>query len=161
MSEKTDSTTTVGTFNHRQRLFNRYIIFILIDLTILGFFNQYWDHVYIETFTIALLTAVLLQFLMQATIQIEHYAATFFETKMGIKSKAFRVFSAWVIMFVSKLVILELINLSFGDSVVFSGPIHGLVAFIVVVLVMVVVEQLVVKIYKSLADKEMKGDDLK
>ena len=161
MSEKTDSTAIAGTFNHRQRLFNRYIIFILIVVTVRGFLNQYWDLVYIETFTIALLTAVLLQFLMQATIQVEHYAATFFETKMGIKSKSFRVLSAWAIMFVSKLIILELINLSFGDTVVFSGPIHGLVAFIVVVAVMIVIEQLVVKIFKSLADEEMQDNDLK
>ncbi|PHS35554.1 MAG: hypothetical protein COB07_13065 [Sulfurovum sp.] len=153
MSEEIQQTTLTEPYNSRQKLFNKYIVFILINLTVLGFFNQYWDYLYIETFTIALLTAVLLQFLMQGALKIEHLAAHFFESKMGIKSKAFRAFSAWVIIFISKLVILEAINLFFGESVVFSGPIHGLVAFLIVVIVMIIVEQIVAWIYRSLADK--------
>lgn len=156
MSEEIQQSTITETYNRRQKTFNRYIVFILIDLTVLGFFNQYWEYVFIETFSIAFLTAVLLQFLMQAALQIEHFAAHFFETKMGITSKAFRGVSAWVIIFISKLVILEAINLFFGESVVFSGPIHGVVAFIIVVLVMVIAEQSIGWIYRSLADKEKK-----
>ena len=156
MSEEIQQTTITETANRRQKIFNKYIVFILIDLTVLGFFNQYWEYVFIETFTIALLTAVLLQFLMQGALQIEHLAAHFFEKKMGITSKAFRGFSAWAIIFISKLVILEAINLFFGDSVVFSGPIHGVLAFIIVVIVMVIVEQSVGWIYRSLGDKETK-----
>lgn len=157
MSEEIQQTTITETNNRRQKIFNKYIVFILIDLVVLGFFNQYWEYVFIETFTIALLTAVLLQFLMQGALQIEHLAAHFFEKKMGITSKAFRGFSAWAIIFISKLVILEAINLFFGDSVVFSGPIHGVVAFIIVVIVMVIVEQSVGWIYRSLGDKETKS----
>jgi len=62
--------------------------------------------------------------------------------------------SAWTIIFVSKLVILEAINLSFGDSVVFSGPIHGLVSFLTVVIVVIIAEQLIAWIYRSLADPD-------
>jgi len=156
MSEEIPQTSLTETHNRRQKVFNKYIVFILIDLTVLGFFNQYWEYVFIETFTIALLTAVLLQFLMQGALQIEHLAAHFFEVKMGITSKAFRGFSAWVIIFISKLVILEAINLLFGDSVVFSGPIHGVIAFIIVVIVMVIAEQIIAWIYRSLADKKIK-----
>ena len=156
MSEEIPQTSLTETHNRRQKVFNKYIVFILIDLTVLGFFNQYWEYVFIETFTIALLTAVLLQFLMQGALQIEHLAAHFFEVKMGITSKAFRGFSAWVIIFISKLVILEAINLLFGDSVVFSGPIHGVIAFIIVVIVMVIAEQIIAWIYRSLADKKTK-----
>jgi len=156
MSEEIQQTTITTTYNRRQKIFNKYIVFILIDLTVLGFFNQYWEYVFIETFTIALLTAVLLQFMMQGALHLEHLAAHFFETKMGITSKAFRGISAWMIIFVSKLVILEAINLFFGDSVVFSGPIHGVLAFIIVVIVMVIAEQSVSWIYRSLGDKETK-----
>lgn len=156
MSEEIQQTTITETYNRRQKIFNKYIVFILIDLAVLGFFNQYWEYVFIETFTIALLTAVLLQFLMQGALQIEHLAAHFFEKKMGITSKAFRAFSAWGIIFISKLVILEAINLLFGDSVIFSGPIHGVVAFIIVVIVMVIAEQSIGWIYRSLGEKETK-----
>ncbi|WP_415408049.1 hypothetical protein ACLHDG_05820 [Sulfurovum sp. CS9] len=136
----------------RQQLFIKYTIVVLVDLTVLNLFNQYWDYVFIETFMISLLTATLLQFLMQVAIKIEHYAADFLETKMGLTSKIYRVVSAWTILFISKLVILEAINLSFGDSVVFSGPIHGVVSFLAVVIVIIIAEQLIAWIYRSLSD---------
>ncbi len=51
-----------GSFSKRQQLFIRYTLAVLVDLTVLNLFNEYWNFVYIEFFTISLLTAVLLQF---------------------------------------------------------------------------------------------------
>ena len=42
-----------------------------------------------------------------------------------------RVFTTWLILFVSKLIILQAISLAFGDSVIFSGALHGMAAFII------------------------------
>ena len=148
MSQEKQKFTAYGS---RQQLFLKYTLVVLIDLVVLGLFNQYWDYVFIETFTIALLTAILLQFLLQVAIKIEHYVADLLERK-GFTSKAHRAISAWAVLFVSKLVILEAINLSFGDSVVFSGPINGVVAFLTVVIVIIIAEQLIARIYRSLAD---------
>ena len=148
MSKEKQKFTAYGS---RQQLFIKYTLVVLIDLVVLGLFNQYWDYVFIETFTIALLTAILLQFLLQVAIKIEHYVADLLERK-GFKSKSHRAISAWAVLFVSKLVILEAINLSFGDSVKFSGPIHGVVAFLTVVIVIIITEQLIAWIYRSLAD---------
>jgi hypothetical protein len=89
--------------------------------------------------------------LLQITIAIEHRVANFFKEKSGIKAKILRGLSTWAIIFGSKLVILEAINISFGSSVLFSGPIHGLVAFILVVIVIIVTEQIFLWIYRSLA----------
>jgi hypothetical protein len=141
----------VGSFSRRQYLFFRYTFFVLIDLTVLNLFNQYWDLVFIEHFSISLLAALLLQVLLQITIAIEHRVANFFKQKSGIKAKVLRGLSTWGILFGSKLVILEAINISFGSSVLFSGPIHGLVAFILVVIAIIVAEQIFLWIYRSLA----------
>lgn len=141
-----------GTFTKRQQLFLRYTYMLLVDLTVLNLFNQYWDNVYIETFSISLLTAVLLQILLKASIALEHYAAGFFEGMSGLKAKISRVFTTWVILFVSKLVILQAISFAFGDSVMFSGPVHGLVAFITVIVAIIAAEQLLFFIYRSLAN---------
>lgn len=141
----------VGSFSKRQRLFIRYTFAVLVDLTVLNLFNEYWDFVYFEYFTISLLTAVLLQFLLQVTIVIEHRVADYFKAKTGLRAKVLRGLSTWAILFASKLVILEAINFAFGDSVVFSGPIHGLVAFIIVVIAIIIVEQAITRIYNSLA----------
>jgi len=135
----------VDSFSTKQRLFMRYFTAILIDLTVLNLFVEYWDNVVIDSFTISLFAAVVLQVLLKATIALEHYVGNYFKTKTQ------RILSAWAILFVSKIIILEVINLAFGDSVLFLGAIHGLVAFIVVVIVMLVAEQAIVKFYQSLA----------
>jgi len=140
-----------GSFSKRQQLFFKYSFFILVDFTVLGLFSQYWELVYIESFSTALLAAVLLQILLQITIAIEHRVASRFKDKPGIKAKIQRGLAAWAILFGSKLVILEAINISFGSSVLFSGPVHGLVAFIVVVVGIIVAEQLFSWAYRSLA----------
>ena len=155
MSQDTQSTQTSKSYSLKQLLFLKYTLVVLIDLAVLGLFNQYWDLVFIETFTIAIFTAMLLQLLMQIAIKIEHIAADyFFGGKTGTRIKVMRGVSAWAIIFVSKLVILEAISLSFGDSVVFSGPIHGLVSFLTVVIVIIIAEQAVMWIYRSLGDSE-------
>lgn len=140
-----------GAFSRRQQLFFRYTFFVLIDLTVLNLFNEYWENVFIETFSISLLVALLLQVLLQLTIVIEHRVAEYFKKKTTLKAKILRALSTWAILFSSKLIILEAINLSFGKSIVFSGPIHGLVAFIIVVIAILSAEQILLKIYRSLA----------
>jgi len=142
---------SVGSFNRRQQLFLRYIFGVLVDLTVLNMFNEYWDLVFIELFSISLLTAILLQFLLQVTIHIEHRTAEYFKKHPGVKGKVYRGFATWAILFISKLVILEAINFAFGDSVVFGGPFHGLVSFIVVVVAIMAAEKLLLWVYRSLA----------
>ena len=56
----------------RQGRFIRYMLLVLVDLTVLNLFVQFWDRVVIDSFTISLFTAALLQVLLKATIAIEH-----------------------------------------------------------------------------------------
>ncbi len=157
MSQEKQPSATTKSFSLRQLLFLKYTFFVLVDLAVLGLFNQYWELVYIETFTVAILTAMLLQFLLQLALKVEHIAADyFFGGKTGTHIKVMRGVSAWAIIFVSKLVILEAISLAFGDSVVFSGPVHGVVSFIVVVVGIIVAEQAFLWIYRSLGDSDVK-----
>ena len=141
-----------GSFTRRQQLFLRYTYMVLVDLTVLNLFNEYWDLVYIESFSISLLTAILLQVLLKASIALEHYAAKLFENMSGVKAKLFRALTTWLILFVSKLVILQAISYTFGDNVTFSGPVHGLVAFIIVIVAIIAAEQLLFFIYRSLGN---------
>jgi hypothetical protein len=138
-------------FSNRQQLFVRYFTAVLVDLTVLNLFNQYWDLVVVDTFMISLLAAVLLQVLLKVTLAIEHRIAAHFKAQSGTRAKILRVLSAWTILFGSKLLILEAIDLAFGDSVEFGGPVHGLVAFIVVVIAILGAEALIKWVYDSLA----------
>jgi len=138
-------------FSRHQRIFTRYTLAILLDLTVLNLFNEYWSYVSISDFSISLLAAILLQLLLQITIKVEHYIANYFKKIQGLKAKILRVLSTWLILFISKLAILELITIAFEDKVVFSGAIHGLVAFIIVVLAIILTEETFIRIYRRLA----------
>ena len=62
-----------------------------------------------------------------------------------------RFFSAWVVLFGSKFVILEAIDLVFGESLRFLGALHGLVTLIVVIVAMLAAEELVLRFYRRLS----------
>jgi hypothetical protein len=140
-----------GSFTRRQQIFVRYVFFVLIDLAVINLFNEYWSNVSIDGFSVSLLTALLLQVLLQATIFVEHRVANIFKGAANVKAKVLRVLSTWAILFISKLVILGAINIAFGDSVLFGGPLHGLVAFIVVVIAIIIAEQVFLRVYRLLA----------
>ena len=136
--------------SNRQRLFMRYFTAILIDLVILNLFVEYTDKVFVDSFTISILAAVLLQVLLKLTIAVEHRVAVYFKARPGGFMKFMRFFCAWLVLFGSKFVILEAIVFAFGDSVRFEGRFHGLITLIEVVLVMLLVEELVVRFYRRL-----------
>ena len=138
-------------FSTHQQMFVRYFTSILIDLTVLNFFDEFWAYVKIESFTISLFTAVLLQVLLKLTIAFEHRIANYFKEKAGIKAKIQRLLLTWAIMFSSKFVIMEAVDFAFGDKVVFGGPFHGLAAFFILVIVMLIAEHAIVKLCHSLA----------
>lgn len=74
----------------KQHLFIKYSFFVLVDLTVLNLFNEHWDFVYIEFFSISLLAALLLQFLLKVTLKIEHHVAEHFKKTPGAKGKVLR-----------------------------------------------------------------------
>ena len=134
----------------RQRVFMRYLTVTLVDLAVLGLFAEFWEHVVVTSFTVMLLAAVVLQVLLKLTIVVEHRVAAFFNARPGGFNKFMRFFTAWLILFGSKFAILEAVVFAFGDRISFGGPFHGVVALIAVVVVMLVVEALLVKLYRSL-----------
>jgi len=150
----TASTSIWETFEHtpslRQRRFMRYLTATLVDLAVLGLFAEYWEYVSVNSFTIMVLAAVLLQILLKLTIVLEHKVAAFFNARPGGFNKFMRFFTAWLILFGSKFAILEALVLAFGDRISFGGPFHGVVVLIAVVVVMLVVEAVLVKLYRSM-----------
>lgn len=135
----------------RQKAFLRYYTGTLIDLVVLGLFSEWSDKVEVDSFSIALLAAVLLQALLKGTIAVEHWVASHFKGKTGGWWKFGRYFCAWLVLFGSKFVILEALTLAFGDRVKFEGVLHGLVWLIIVVVVMLVAEEIMVRVYRRLA----------
>ena len=138
---------------NKQRLFVRYYTGVLMDLVVLNLFAEYWKNVYVDTFTTSLLAAIVLQVLLKLTVAVEHRVGAYFKDKPGGWMKFLRFFFAWLVLFGSKFVILEAITQLFGEDVRFYGMFHGIVALIVVVVVMLVAEEAIVRLYRKLGDK--------
>ena len=142
-----ESDELLATPTLRQRRFLRAVLFTLIDLTVLNLFAQYWGLITITSFSVSLLTAILLQSLLKTTLAIEHRIADYFRPREGRGAVVGRVLATWVVLFSSKFVILEVVDIVLGDRV----DLGGLIPFILLVVVMLAAEAIVDRIYKALA----------
>ena len=124
-----------------------------MDLTVLNFFDEYWSEVEIDSFTTSLLAAGLLQLLLKLTLAVEHRTANYFKDQTGKSALAKRLFASWLILFGSKFVILEVVNLVFGARVEFGG----VIPFIVVVFAIMITELIIGRIYLTLANDESRA----
>ena len=135
----------------RQRLFLLFFAGTLIDLVVLGLFDDYSEHVYVKDFTTLLLASVAMQILLKLTIAVEHRVLALFKGKEGMAWTSAKFFVAWLILFGSKFVILWALALLFSHDVHFTGIVHGVVWLILVAVTMVIAEELVVRIFRKLA----------
>lgn len=143
-------------FNTPQRLFVGYTLAILVDLSVLNFFDEFWQFVNIESFSISFAAAILLQLLLKLSIGLEHKLANYFKSKPGTAPKIYRGLTSYIILVGSKFIMLEAINIIFGDKVEFTGPLGGVVAFFTVVITILVAEAIVSKVYFALDDTQTK-----
>ena len=153
MSEEIQGVALTEVPSNSQRLFVRYVLATLIDLTVLNLFDEYWIYVSVTSFTISIFAAILLQVLLKATLALEHRVATYFNSKPGSLARVLRFLSAWLILFGSKVIMRGAINFAFGNEVEFTGPLHGVAAFIGVVIIMLAAEEFFVRFYRRLGDQ--------
>ncbi|MEH6452928.1 MAG: hypothetical protein V7782_07785 [Psychromonas sp.] len=137
-------------FTTPQMMFVGYTLAILVDLTVINLLDQYWDYISVASFSISLLVAILLQLLLKLSIAGEKKLANYFKNKPGTAPKVYRALCTWAILFFSKIIMLEAVNLAFGQEVIFSGPVNGMVAFFVMIFAILIAEFIVSKIYYSL-----------
>lgn len=142
--------TSVQTISSKQAIFLKYLTFILVDLTVLNFFAEYWDRVAITSFGVSLLVAIILQILLKMTLALEHKAAGYFKSHESAMMKFGHIFSTWFILFASKFVMLGVLQFVFSGDIHFAGAYHGVFAFIVLVVVILVVEGLIARLYDYL-----------
>ena len=141
-SSRDEPTTT----NPRQQRFAAWLIAILADIIVLNLFVEHVDSVVIDSFSITIFTAIVLRALLFATLALEHRVSAFFKARAGTGSTILRVLSVWLILFSSKFVILEVIDVIFRDHV----ELGGFLMIIALVVAMIAVEQALQRIYDRL-----------
>jgi hypothetical protein len=117
----------------RQLQFASWSMYLLIDIVVLNLFVEFSKAVVIDSFYISILTAVLLRLLLGATLHLERRTAQYFATKTFSGSPTVARICMFLILFTSKFVILEAVNLAFGDHV----ELGGLLEIVVIVVTLI------------------------
>ena len=139
--------------NQRQRLFLMFTLFVLADLTVINLFDEYASsYFHISSFTASIVMAVILQILLVITIKIEHKIADFFKSKEGVINLILRILVTWILLFGSKIIMMKIVDLILGNKIEYYGPYHGLGAFILIIIGMIIAENLLKKVFLSLKD---------
>ena len=139
--------------NQRQRLFLMFTLFVLADLTVINLFDEYASsYFHISSFTASIVMAIILQILLVITIKIEHKIADFFKGKKGVMNLILRILVTWALLFGSKIIMMKIVDLILGNKIEYYGPYHGLGAFILIIIGMIIAENLLKKVFLSLKD---------
>ena len=139
--------------NQRQRLFLIFTLFVLADLTVINLFDEYAsNYFHISSFTASIVMAIILQILLVITIKIEHKIADFFKSREGVMNLILRILVTWALLFGSKIIMMKIVDLILGNKIEYYGPYHGLGAFVLIIIGMIIAENLLKKVFLSLKD---------
>ena len=137
-----------------QERFASWVTDVLVYIVVLNLFIEYVPRVITESFTISILTAVVLKFLIDVITGLEGRVSGWFKQREGRVWRALGLVTMFLILFVSKFVILEVINVVFGDRVALGGFIE--VASLVIT--MILARQGVGWVYRRLGEAATGGD---
>ena len=93
----------------------------LLDVVVLNLAIEYAPSVISESFTLSLLTAALLKIALELVILLKSAIVTRLRAADRRRAKLAVAVSLWVVAAGSKLVVLELVDLVFGDAVSLGG----------------------------------------
>jgi hypothetical protein len=130
-----------------QARFVSWVSEVLVDIVVLNLFVEFVHTIVIDSFVISILTALLLKLMVDAVKGLEHAVSASLAAKEGAAWRPLRYVAVWLILFLSKFVILEVVNVVFGDHVELGSFIE--VAGIVVT--MLVANAILQRIYRALA----------
>jgi hypothetical protein len=121
-------------------------MYLLIDIVVLNLFVEFTTSVVIDSFYISILTAVLLRLLLGVAIRLEHRVSRYFETKTFKAAHVVRAVVMFLILFSSKFLILEAVNLVFGNDV----DLGGFVEIVLIIVTLMAAETAFRKVFELL-----------
>jgi hypothetical protein len=110
------------------------VVDVFVYVAVLNLAIEYLPAVISESFTLSLLTAVLLKLSLELVLRVKARAVTRFRGAMTPRAKLTAALLLWATAAGSKIVVLELVNLVFGNAVSLGG--FGSVTLLVVTLLL-------------------------
>ena len=143
--EKLTEAHTV-TITRAQEVYASWFIDVLIYTVVLNLFAQYSEYIRFDTFTISILTALLLKLLVVFLVRIEKRVHHYFEQKEGTLFKVLNIVVTISILILGKLFILEAVDFVFGDRV----ELGHFVQVLVLVIALIIAHEIADWIYRRL-----------
>jgi hypothetical protein len=97
------------------------VVDVFVYVAVLNLAIEYLPAVISETFTLSLLTAVLLKLALEVVLIVKARAVTRFRGAMTTRAKLTAALLLWATAAGSKIAVLQLVNLVFGDTVSLGG----------------------------------------
>ena len=132
----------------QQRRFASWMTDVLVYTVVLNLFVEYSDNVVIDSFTISIFTAVVLKALLDVILGVEHRIRGWFAAREGTFWRVTGAVSTLGVLFLSKFVILEVIDIIFGDHV----ELGHLIEVIALVIALMVTRRIFNGIYNRLGE---------
>ena len=107
---------------------------MLVFIVVLELYVQYAPTVISESFTLSVFAAVVLKVLIDAISGLERHAAAWFSRREGAAWRVLGLVTTFLILFLSKFVVLEVIDIIFGARVTLGGFVQ--VAALVVTMIL-------------------------
>ena len=142
----TSSETHAVTITSVQEAYVSWYVDVLIYTVVLNLFDEYVENVNIDSFTISILTALFLKLLLTFVERFEHRVKHYFDQKEGTGFKILGFVVIFSILFLSKLLILEIVNLVFGDAV----ELGHFVEVVALIITMIVTREFANWVYRRL-----------
>jgi len=136
------------TITEKQHQYVSWTSDVLVYIVVLNLFVEFVDAIVIDSFWISILTAVLLKALLDIVIRLEHRVGTFFDKLGGSFFKFLGIATKFLILFTSKLIILEVVNIVFGDHV----ELGHFIDVLALIIAMMATKAIMVKLYQSLGE---------
>ncbi len=97
------------------------VVDVFVYVVVLNLFVEYLPRVLSETFTLSLLTAVLLKGVLEVVVAAKNRVKARFRQASTPIGKVVAAVLLWVVLFGSKFLVLETVDLVFGDRVSLGG----------------------------------------
>ena len=136
------------TITENQQRYMSWTSDVLVYIVVLNLFVEFVDAIVIDSFWISILTAVLLKALLDVVIRLEHRVGAFFDNLGGTFYKAIGIATKFLILFTSKFIILEVVNIVFGEHV----ELGHFLDILVLILAMMATKAIMVKIFQRLGE---------
>lgn len=121
---------------------------LLAYIVVLNLFEEYVGNVVIDSFTISILTSIVLLVLLVIVQRFEHRVRGWFAAREGRVYRVLGPISVVSILFVSKLIILEVVDFIFGEHV----ELGHFVEVLVLVLLLILAQKALVFVWKALGE---------